>query len=522
MYGRTECGTLNAVYALLKQVYGLEFYTDTVYEFDYSVPFDYFSVENTVFNPSIDNAWAMDGAVSSNDSGTVNWEYQRRMGFVNSWQVYNGTPHNFLDAVPPYETYGAAHSDWYYEATATDSGRKFVTLCLASGGEEMAKAVAEYAYTTIIAQDAEGNKKDCFFFGPPDARGWCECAKCDALKSKYGSHAGGYVLFMNSVAKTFDENYSVGRKIKFYMMAYNAVLQAPDYSDELKFYSSDKVSLCVMYAPIEADFGRDFSDDSTIGAYGKTNAYYLRQYENWQKFGGEVSLWRYSARFDNYFVPSDSISSMQSVYRAAAKYSADNFADQGVSGTTVAANFNALKIYLKSKLAKNVNEDIDTLIKNFCNAYYGAAGEKMYAFLLAEQAWLKTLSEKVKEDTGADKTGCHIICNSDLFNAKYWDDTPSGVLIKKYDASMLKGWYRDYIEAALDLVAENSEYAKRIRIEGIAVRYMIYAVYNDDSYGDFSRIAADAKLLGITRFAEGNSFTNTESYERDGTIDNLS
>lgn len=87
---------------------------------------------------------------------------------------------------------------------------------------------------------------------------------------------------------------------------------------------------------------------------------------------------------------------------------------------------------------------------------------------------------------------------------------------------MLKGWYSDYIEAALDLVAENSEYAKRIRIEGIAVRYMIYAVYNDDSYGDFSRIAADAKLLEITRFAEGNSFTNTESYERDGTIDNLS
>ena len=61
----------------------------------------------------------------------MNWEYQRRMGFVNSWQVYNGTPHNFLDAVP-YATYGAAHPDWYYEVTATDSGRKFVTLCLAS------------------------------------------------------------------------------------------------------------------------------------------------------------------------------------------------------------------------------------------------------------------------------------------------------------------------------------------------------------------------------------------------------
>lgn len=523
IYGNTEYGTLNGVYALLKQLFGLEIYTDEVFAYDGTV-FDYFAIENVTFNPSIDNVWAMDGAVSSNDTGSVNRNYQRRLGFINSWQVYNGYPHDFLDVVP-YSSYGTAHPDWYYEATATDSGNKFVTLCLSSGGDDMAKVVAKYAYDTFVSQDAVGNVKNGFFFGPPDARGWCECSACATAKEKYGSYSGVYVAFMNKVAKIFDETYSLGRKVTFYMMAYNAVIDAPVYSDGLKFYSSDNVSLCVTFAPIEANFYRAFTDDTANGLYGKTNAYYLAQYKKWQQFG-DVSFWRYSAQFDNYFVPYDAISNMQATYKAIAEFGVKNFADQGVSGTVGATNFNALKIYLKSKLAKDVNADADALIRNFCNAYYGSAGESMYNLLKAEQAWCKTLSETLTEDKGKDLTGCHIIGNSDLFNEKYWDDTPekSGIFGTKitYDASMLKGWYASYITAGLNAVLSGSVYEKRVKAEGIALRYMAYAVYGDETYGNFEGIKSDAKTLGITRFAEGNAFTKTSAYTIDGNIDNLS
>ncbi len=520
IYGNTEYGTLNGVYALLKQLFGLEIYTDEVFTYDGTV-FDYFAIENVTFNPSLDNVWAMDGAISSNDSGTVNMTYQRRMGYVNSWQVYGGTPHNFLDAVP-YETYGSAHPEWYYETTATDSGDKFVTLCLASGGDEMAEIVAGYVYDRVIREDAARNVKDFIFFGPPDRRGWCNCSLSESLKTTHGSYAGEYVAFMNKVAEIFDRQYALSRKIKIYMMAYNAVLDAPTYSEELKFFSSDKVSLGVMFAPIESSFYRAITDDTANGPYGKKNAYYLTQLQKWKAFGGEVSVWKYSAQFDNYFVPVDTFTNMQATYKKYAEFGLDYFADQGVSGTINATNFNALKIYLKSKLAKDVNADTETLIQNFCNAYYGAGGTEMYNLIRAEREWYKTLSEKITKDKGKDTTGCHILANSDLFNKKYWDDTPTGSIVKKYDSSMLKGWYNNYIATALAKVDANSEYATRIKTEGLAIRYMVYAVYKDGTFGDFSAIITDAKALDVTRFAEGSATTTNGSFIVEGNIDNLS
>ena len=118
-------------------------------------------------------------------------------------------------------------------------------------------------------------------------------------------------------------------------------------------------------------------------------------------------------------------------------------------------------------------------------------------------------------------TGCHILGNSDLFNKKYWDDTPAGTIIKKYDASMLKGWYSNHIATALAKVDADSEYANRIKIEGLSIRYMAYAVYEDGTYGDFSAIITDAKTLGITRFAEGSASTKNGSFHVSGIIDNL-
>jgi len=519
LYGLTGYGTLNAVYALFNQVFGLEFYTDTIYTVDRTY-FDSALVKNVVFNPSIDNVWAMDGTVSSDGSYEVNLDYQRRLGFVNSWQIYNGSFHNFLDVVP-YSVYGTEHPDWYTETTAIDSGNKFLTLCLAEGGDEMARVVARYMYEKIVASDKTLAVRDLFFFGPPDARGWSETSASAALKSKYGSYSAEYVLFMNKVAKIFNDSYTVGRKIKLCMMAYNAVLEAPAYSAELSFYNSDKISLNVMYAPVEANYYRALTDDSVISQnYGKTNEYYLNEYKKWQRFGGEVYYWRYSAQFDNSFVPVDTISNMQATYKAIAEYDVKNFSDQGACGSQKETDFAALKTYVKIKLAKNVDADVETLVKNFCNAYYGAGGEDMYALLQAERAWYKILSDTVAADKGYDPFGSHVLVNADIFNKKYWDDTPSGVFVKKYDSSMLKGWYEKYVLGALAKTANGTVQYANVKTEGLAVRYMLCAVYGDTTYGDFAAIAADAKALGITRFAEGKAWASSGKYV-DGAIDNL-
>ena len=521
LYGNTAYGTLNAVYALLNQAFGLEIYTDTVYTFDKD-DFKYSRIAaHTVFNPSIDKLWAQDGSLTyGTDTQPVNFAYQRRLGFVNSWQEVNGSYHNFLDIIPK-ATYGAEHPSWFVTATATDTKQSFDTLCLASGGNEMAEIVAKYARDNIIYQDSTGNVKDIFVFGQPDRRGWCTCSASESLKSKYGANSAEYILFMNKVAKIFDERYSaeVGRKITFMIMAYNLALEAPSQNlAEVKLYNTGNAEVAAMVAMIEGNSYRKLEDDVLSNKYGSSNRYFLNQYNAWQNLG-KAYFWRYSAYFDNYFVPLDTISNMQASYKALAESGTTVLVDQGMSGTDTETNFNALKIYLKSKLAKNVNADVETLIQNFCNAYYGAGGAKMYEFLTVYRAWYATLDGKTTSG-GKDKLGCHIISGMDIFNKKYWDDTPSGVIVKTYDASMLKGWYANYIQVALGMVGSDSEYAKRIKVEGLSVRYMAYAVYGDSTYGDFAGIASDAAALGVTRFAEGNAYIKSGNYVS-GEISNL-
>ena len=516
LYGNTAYGTLNAVYAMLNQAFGLEIYTDEVYTADRD-SFEYSRVaDRTVFNPSIDKMWAQNGALNANSDFT----YQRRLGYVNSWQEVNGTYHNFLEVIKK-SVYGAEHPEWFVTVTATDSKQPFETLCLTAGGEDMAAIVAKYARDEILAQDATGNVKDIFVFGQPDARGWCDCSASAAVKNNYGANSAEYIIFMNKVAKIFEDNYSaeIGRKITFMLMAYNAALEAPAKNlSELKLYDTDKAAVAAMVAMIEGNSYRELKDDVLSKKYGHSNRYFLDQFNVWKSLG-KAYFWRYSAYFDNYFVPIDTISNMQATYKAIAESGAEVLVDQGVSGIEGATDFDALKIYLKAKLAKDVNADVETLIKNFCNAYYGAGGEKMYEFLTIYRAWYKTLDGKTTS-SNKDSLGCHMIGGMDIFNKKYWDDTPSGTIFKSYDASMLKGWYANYIEAALNLVEADSDYAKRIKTEGLFVRYMAYAVYGDSTYGDFAAIATDAKALGIEKFAEGNAYVKSGSYV-DGSIDNL-
>ena len=516
LYGNTAYGTLNAVYAMLNQAFGLEIYTDEVYTADRD-SFEYSRVaDRAVFNPSIDKMWAQNGALNANS----NFTYQRRLGYVNSWQEVNGTYHNFLEVIKK-SVYGTEHPEWFVTVTATDSKQPFETLCLTAGGDDMAAIVAKYARDEILAQDATGNVKDIFVFGQPDARGWCDCSASAAVKNNYGANSAEYIVFMNKVAKIFEDNYAaeIGRKITFMLMAYNAALEAPAKNlSELKLYDTDKAAVAAMVAMIEGNSYRELKDDVLSKKYGHSNRYFLDQFNVWKSLG-KAYFWRYSAYFDNYFVPIDTISNMQATYKAIAESGAEVLVDQGVSGVKGATDFDALKIYLKAKLAKDVNADVEMLIKNFCNAYYGAGGEKMYEFLTVYRAWYKTLDGKTTS-SNKDALGCHMIGGMDIFNKKYWDDTPSGTIFKSYDASMLKGWYANYIEAALNLVKADSDYAKRIKTEGLFVRYMAYAVYGDSTYGDFAAIATDAKALGIERFAEGNAYVKSGNYV-DGSIDNL-
>lgn len=532
LYGKTGYGTLNALYGLLKQRYNLEMYADTVYTFSDAGDIYYEEIREETFNPSIDYNLAYDGPLTYIKEGEVNpnYDYQRRLGFVDSWQQIGGSWHNFLDYVPQSE-YGTAHPEWYTVACYENGEKSTVTtLDLTTGGDAMAKVIAAKIKAQVEADEAGKNIKPVYVFGPPDEKVWSNSTATQSTVAQYKARSAEYVIFMNKVAKRLDEDYTFGRQIKLCLLAYNLVCDAPDYNADLKFYKGDEISLSVMFAPIESNMYRAADDTTPNYKYHITNAHFTEQLSKWKALGGEVYYWNYSEYFDNYFVMLDTITNMQSKYKLMAENGVNRLIDLGMVGDNYGTDFTALKIYLKGKLARNVNENVDALVKNFCGAYYGTGGEYIYSLLTSEQARYKKVSDlSTKANNGEDAVGIHVI--------------REGVAVKSYwDENEFDTWY-GYIKSAVTAI-ENSgatektktENKKRVMREGIAVRYMKYYVFNsfvtlaNGETDSISAIITDAKSVNITRFAEGKAYVwkrPSGSYPNgkwklvDGSIDNL-
>ncbi len=542
LYGRTKYGTLNAVYGFLEKYANMIFYTDTVYTYD-DVSEIQVEIGNVkTFNPDIDYNWAADGLMTAipkeylETAGKIgctpvvelgsygnaegwypNWDYQRRLGYVNSWYMYGGNWHNFLSVITKAE-YQAAHPNWFITETDTITGETFETLNITYNNYEMVEYVAKEFAEMIVNDVAYG--KSVYIFSPPDHSGSLTATQ--------------YITFMNKLADYMDTSYTFDREITLLMLAYHNTLIAPSYSEELKFYSSDDIKLAVMYAPIEANMYRPLGDTTTSAYYNKySNAYYLEQLQAWKAFGGEVYYWNYSTYYDNYFMPLDSINAMQGTYQALKENGVTLLLDLGQTGDLVSTDFAQLKLFLKSQLAKNVNADLNALISAFCDAYYGAGSSYMQTLLTKQRAWASSLASEVKYVTSMDSNGKYITTSGEavgkhngagqlMMYKKYWDDE---LIASMANDSMLTSWY-EYTTKAINAVnsdtmltdAQKMEIVRRIEIEQLPILYLSARMFagsgdvNNDGVTDtIAQVIEKAKLLGFTRFSESSS----------GTIDNL-
>ena len=517
LYGKTKYGTASAVYGYLSEVYDLEFYTDTVYTYSRE---DVISGNMCItVNPDIDLNWAYDGSLTyipdpngEKPYNQPNHTYQRRLGYINSWKYVNSW-HNFTRIISETE-YGAQHSSWFIEATDI-YGETFTTLNLSYNNFEMASYVAAELYEMIKEDEANEDYLTAYNFSAPDNNGWNP-------NNPYSTAAEEYIRFMNLVATTLDE-YDIGRNIQLNLLAYNQTLEAPKYSNDLKFYSGKYVSMGVMVAPLEMNLYRAFDDSVVDAKYGKSNGWYKAQLENWTKFGGTVQFWNYSVHYDNYFVPLDTISNMQSKYQVLAQNGVSSFIDMGQVGNPVSPDWAALKVYLKAKLSKNVDADVDTLIENFCKAYYGAGWESMKELLSLQQARYKVISDMAL-NTDGESTIANNVAREAMFVLKYWDEGVENIYGgTTYNNSMLQGWY-DNIASALSAIdadttltqEQKNEYRNRIHVEGLTIRYLAVKLYKGLSVTNvagsqvtmdsMAQIIEDAEALGILRCAEGSFY----------------
>ena len=257
--------------------------------------------------------------------------------------------HSFFEVLPP-KKYAKDHPDWYSEINGKRTGGG--QLCVTN--PEMQK---EYIKNTLellrqnpdcgsiqVSQNDTGEKTVC------------TCKSCLEFKEREGSWAGPYIEFANIVAEAIEKEFP---NVFVDTFAYMFTRKAPNTVRPRKI-------VIVRLCNIECAFNRSLVDQTY-----SLNRSFSNDVKEWSKIAsGQLYLWDYQANFTSYMLPHPNIHVFAENMKMFLDAGAIGVFEQGDS-MCYAGDFCQLKCYVTSHLMWDPTKDLQKLIDEFLNGYYG-------------------------------------------------------------------------------------------------------------------------------------------------------
>lgn len=502
-------GTLYAAYELLHQLVDFEVYTGDVITYNTVsiVKLPNFDIKDIPdFNWRVVNTGMT--CVSTVTANRMRMNYNRSASPTRFQMTLGGATHHNMQRLIPEATYGAVHPNWFAQNVLDE---KEIQHCYTCKGDK-----EEFA--AFVNETVENLKKETIAqpyakfvnLGQADAMYWCDCEACSDTAEKYGgANSATVILWMNEVSDTYykwlREAYPE-RDMTLSIFAYYDTKEPPAKQNENGEWEAVnglrlKNGVTVLYAPIEANrIDSLYYDDANKP---DNNKYYSDVIKSWRAVADSVNLWIYGSNYgttESWITPYNAFNSIQDNYKFAKEnnifwmqYQRRN-SDECVNHV----GFMNLAAYLDSKFAWNVNADYNALTRNYFNAVYGPAADKMLAYFYAMRAQFAVIESdpsfsKMRETNYARK--------------EYWPEA----LLKSYIAMC------DEALTAIEPVQKTDKtaylrYKDSITLESITMRYLLIQFYGS-SYpqSELLQMKTDFKMdalrLGLTRTSENEKCT---------------
>ncbi len=248
--------------------------------------------------------------------------------------------HTFEVLIPP-EKYGSTHPEYF---SLINGKRNPVTqLCLSNEEvfdtlvKELKKRIAENPQATYWSVSQNDNDK------------YCQCESCTELNEKYGGVPSGSVIwFVNKVAREFPDKV-------ISTLAYWYTRSAPS---NITIEPNVNIMLC----NIESTRERPVFD---------TDPAFTSDLQDWGKISQDILIWDYNIQFAN---PVSPFPNLHTIGPNIKFYTKNNVRSLFMQATGNKAEFAHLRAYLICKLMWNPKADPNTIINDFLDGYYGAAG----------------------------------------------------------------------------------------------------------------------------------------------------
>ena len=399
IYGDYRYGTVGAIYNFLTRFCGCRWYTASgvkripknpnlcFQSFDYSHVPSFKSLEhgsraraaelttdirdwvrrnNSFLMPNYafgapDDAWNYIGPVTHTLAAYIPPIKRKPRSFNDDTTFFAG-PHPCLADKRYFET-----NPEYFSLDA--DGKRVHTMQVCFSNPEVRKLLLENVEKVIKAENYDPAQYAIMDFTQNDrSGGFCFCPNCRKLEEKYKTPGGAYFDFLDEMGKHFIKKYP---KLLFRFFAYQESMTGIPPTG-LKF--PDNMS--VIIAPLQQDFSKPLSS--------RHNVRFLNQMREWSKLCKEIWLWNYPTVYlHGIFIYSlfpgvyRNTENLRLAYENRVRYL---IAEQGGSVCHGAA-FKELNVYLQTLMAENVDIDVATSIKEFCETVYGKAAPDIMSYL---------------------------------------------------------------------------------------------------------------------------------------------
>ena len=407
-------GAIYGVVTLLDDYLGVEYYTAHTYTLE---------KKPTIEIPELDRAENPSFRYRQTQSYAIQEDPIYKMWFrleePNEVFANNLWVHTF-DKILPSAEFGESHPEYY----------SYIN------GERRPGAASQWCLTNPEVFEIVAHRVDSIFRANPDKKMIsisqndgnftnCTCPTCKALdEQEGGTPSGSLIHFLNKLAARFPDK-------EFSTLAYLFTMHPPK---QVKPLPNVNIMLCDIDCRREVPL--------TDNASGQD---FMRAMEGWSKISDNIFVWDYGINFDCYLSPFPNFPILQKNMQLFKDHHVTMHFSQ-IAGSKC-GTFTEMRAYIVSKLMWNTQQDVDSLMKQFMQGYYGAAAPYLYQY------------EKLLE-------GALLGSGQDLWIF----DSPVSHKKGMLNAHCLKR-YNELFDQAEKAVADSPELLDRVRIERLTLQY---------------------------------------------------
>lgn len=201
-----------------------------------------------------------------------------------------------------------------------------------------------------------------------DNSNYCVCEECARIDAEEGSHSGTMIRFVNAIADDIREDYP---NVLVDTFAYT-----DGYTRQAPKITVPRDNVVIRFCSIECKFSAPMDS-----GYSEDNEEFLQDLKDWSAISDHLFVWDYTTDYNSLLSPFGNFGAIQRNLQIFAENDVIGVFEEGASGTAADGEFAALRCYMLSRLMWDPYQDVDKLMYDFCEAYYGAGYQNIIDFI---------------------------------------------------------------------------------------------------------------------------------------------